>query len=210
MIFRDQNRPSLDSDSSSADADELVYLPAMDFEFVEVDADAAHQRTDESIEQQADEFEFPLFASAGGSHGGTESNHKLMTINIVPESIEEVMVEREPLYYFAKYLIIERNQFEAAAIDIANIHDSILDDAYPWRVLDVTAHNLRVDREKQAEHKRSGKRSRMNKIASRERKLERSRIFKQLWIQERRLLKKLKPRKHKAFGDEYAGNRTIF
>lgn len=208
-IFKDQQGSGLDADESNMILDRPFHLPSMEFEFVEVDVEANHRESDGNVEQEAEEFEFPLFASSTGGPNSTGNlDLKLMTVNLVPEIIEEIPIERESLHYFATYLMAERAQFEAAAINFAEIQESTPIDAYPWRILDVTAHNLRISREKRVDRKRSGKRSRMEKIASRERKTARSKVLKQLWIQERRLLKKAKPRKHRAFGDEYTGTHT--
>lgn len=182
-----------DSDNESPVSDEEpLYVP--DLEFVEVDhqvspqeGNAVHTFSTEDITvdqgdaSEDEEFAFPLFA------GASDAKDAVMTVTL--KEREEIIVnERPESYYRASYSIQQLLQFQDAAITFEHI---LIEsrappvDSCPLRVMNLEEHNARVALEK-LRRRREGKKKRLNKEASRERRLAREKEKKRKEREEKR------------------------
>lgn len=201
----------------------------MEFEFVEVYQGSPEKEVEEAqtinndvhdvsmggieeqvLEDEDDEFEFPLFASGPTKKSTTEpvdgeeergrSTTRVMKVSLRDASEEKIVNERNPEYYFARFSEVERNQFMSVAVTFEDIYSQYqmpAIESQPWKVLDVGKYNKRIEEENAREtlHKRkirrrAGKKKRENIIQCKERKDERARIEKKIEKEKQAKLKK--------------------
>ncbi|KAG7661980.1 uncharacterized protein J8A68_004480 [[Candida] subhashii] len=219
------SRSHLYNDSQSeyeSDSESIGYVaPNIDFEFVEVDVETPEPNAEEekeSIEeeehehkevkedkQEDDEFEFPLFfmGAVGKPTAGGEteevSKAATMKVSLKEEEVEEIKQERPESYYFANYTDEQRHQFEICAITSDDIYKQLevkTIDSQPWKCIDLTKYNAkiesRIQRDKIRKNKlRPGKKKRTSKIECRERRIERKKLEKKLEQEKKKLIKKM-------------------
>ncbi|SCU91033.1 LAMI_0E04478g1_1 [Lachancea mirantina] len=164
-------------------------LPELDLEFVEVPSDGAGNE----IDNDDDEFEFPLFSAITSDNTKFANSYvdddrgrckeRLMKVSLREPSPEVIVQERPRNFYFAEVSNERRNEFIQSSVD----YDQIIaqqkistQDRWPQfkgKVLDVSAHNLKVDeeirREMKVKKRRPGKKQRLAKKLGAQRESER-------------------------------------
>lgn len=196
------------------------YIPPVEFEFIEVDRESESDKTtqiqdkidiEEPQEEEGDEFDFPLFsapivtsdkqkiASENEQERGRSKNAtSVMKVSLREESLERVVVERPPSYYFASYTEKDKQIFQSISISADDIYKEINTyqniDPTPWKCIDLNEYNkniqLTIDAElNKKKRKRPGKAKRECIIKTRMRVKERNIIAKK---QEEEKLAKLK------------------
>lgn len=154
-----------------------MYLPKLDFEFVEVNQAAPIEKeretnieADERGEEEEvddEQFAFPLF-------GGMSKSTEIMTVTLKDDE-EEIKNERPESYYRVSYTAEEKSAFEQAALTAEQIFRELSlppIDAWPLKVMSIERHNAQVEREKKKK-KRAGKKKRENMVECRERRQKR-------------------------------------
>lgn len=171
------------NNDSSSDELEYNYGGEPDFEFVDVDVPeesitrtvvAALQHEEDDIPQEVEEEPememFKLF--------NTEDTQ---AISLRDDIEENIVNERPESYYYASYSVEQRDQFGNVAVSFEQVvrlgafQRNISSD---FKLLDADAYNKAIEKAKLEKKKRGrpGKKKRTNKIACRERKLERKKI----------------------------------
>lgn len=201
-------------------------MPNLEFEFVEVDKDTNDieiipdekvEELEENVASENEEFDFPLFASVASDEREDIKNKEgqdvkdnvarpqVMKVSL-KEDYEEVIVnERPESYYFARFSEEQKTQFIAAAITAEDIYEqaNVVIDLQPWKCIDLKKYNLKIENEllKKKLNRRPGKKKRENKIACRERKLERAKTYKK--IEKEKMAKLKKKMFHKRGGKKH-------
>ncbi|KAK6205409.1 uncharacterized protein RJT21DRAFT_117887 [Scheffersomyces amazonensis] len=176
-----------------------------------------------------DEMEFPLFSfdATTAKSNQVESNNikednqeqqqvseetrrpknQIMKVSLREDFVEVIKNERPISYYLAHYSDQDKQRFIETALDYDDIYSQInsygpMSDPTPWKVTDITQHNLKIEQEKQrrilSKTRREGKKKRINKIICRERRLERLKESKKL--EKQRIAKIKKKMFHKRGG----------
>ncbi|ODV76876.1 ankyrin [Suhomyces tanzawaensis NRRL Y-17324] len=171
-----------DEQSAPESPDQEVYV-APAFDFIEVDNTEDHENDEEE-----EEFDFPLFASAATSEPGSKDERgrpeqRVMKVSIREESVEKVNNERPQTFYYANYTAEQKHQFELAAVTAEDIYKNVfVVENASRKCIDLKKHNDGVEAEKARvkAKKRPGMKYRLNKIGCRERKHARAKLAKKL------------------------------
>ncbi|KAI5951143.1 hypothetical protein KGF54_004217 [Candida jiufengensis] len=183
-----------DSDIETDENDQYV-PPSLDFEFIEVDHKDTPQEDLAKVEEEEEEFAFPLFSSLAPSKPNTskESEERgrstsqpftIQKISLREHSEERINNERPTSYYFASYSPLQKSQFEQIATTSDDIYSqSNFITSTKGKVINLNEHNRKIEeilaKAKSKSKKRPGKKKRESKIYCRERRLERAKIAKQ-------------------------------
>ncbi|CDO95509.1 unnamed protein product [Kluyveromyces dobzhanskii CBS 2104] len=187
----------------ASDTSDSVFLPKLDFEFVEVEdngkaitATCATEVAEDT--NSADEFDFPLFSfgslaetsnlaendpSEQTSELGAKTTPKLMKVSLREPKLVDITVERPRSYYYSCYSESDKEKFSKAAVTA----DYILNGAnllpfagwsqYRGKVINIDEHNSIVSaehtRSKRLQKRRPGKRQRLARSLGKQRVEER-------------------------------------
>ncbi|KAG7192466.1 uncharacterized protein KQ657_001867 [Scheffersomyces spartinae] len=178
------SRDALFNDFNNDTSDDLDfnYDNESDFEFVQVEDSVS--KTDVVMKEGG------LLEGEREEEGGepeTEmfklfNTQDTQAISLRDDIEDEVVNERPESYYFSSYSIEERDQFKNTAITFEQLlmlqRNTASISSSTYRVLDVNAYNEAIEKAKLDKKRRGrpGKKKRLNRIACKERKLERKKI----------------------------------
>lgn len=178
------SRDALFNDFNNDTSDDLDfnYDNESDFEFVQVEDSVS--KTDVVMkegglleverEEEGGEPEMEMFKLF--------NTQDTQAISLRDDIEDEVVNERPESYYFSSYSIEERDQFKNTAITFEQLlmlqRNTASISSSTYRVLDVNAYNEAIEKAKLDKKRRGrpGKKKRLNRIACKERKLERKKI----------------------------------
>ncbi|ONH69502.1 hypothetical protein BON22_0157 [Cyberlindnera fabianii] len=210
-------RQELYSDGEVSD-DEPMLLPKIDFEIVE-NVTTEPQDGDQSMNDQDEEFDFPLFSFGAAAdpqedkkldepteeteeRGRTQERTTVMKVSLRSPSPVYIKQERPKSYYFHTSTDLSRSQCEATALTYDQIMQRSQDiTPYPTgKVIQLAAYNARIEREllRAGKKTRPGKKARLARVEAKKNKKERNKIQKK--AEDEAFRKLMKKKNHKRGG----------
>lgn len=162
--FYSISRASLYNDEEPESENEQLYMPSLEFDFIEVDQESPEKEQEEEQQAPDDEYAFRLFAKS--------SSEEIQKFTLKEEEEEIIVNERPTSYYIAVYADKEKEQFFEAAITSLIIFDMNFQ-VESGKVMSIEEHNEQIEVEQKKKRRRAGKKQRLSKALCREKKHQR-------------------------------------